>query len=82
MLSKLQMRNIVILSREENTFPVLTTRLFLCRVLMVRLEQEASVDLLEEREKLVPLDLLDPLELLDSPLVPFTPWTVGHNCGL
>lgn len=48
---------------------------------MVRLEQEASVDLLEEREKLVPPDLLDPLDLLDSPLVPFTLRTVGHNCG-
>lgn len=59
----------------RHTFPVHTTLLFLCRVLMVRLEQEASVDLLEEREKLVPLDPLDLLDLLDSLLVPFTPWT-------
>lgn len=55
----------------RHTGPAHTT-LFLCRVLMVRLEQEASVDLLEEREKLVPLDLLVPLELLDLLLVPFT----------
>lgn len=40
------------------------------------------MDLLEEREKLVPLDLLDLLDLLDSPLVPFTLRTVGHNCRL
>lgn len=42
-----------------------STLLILFRVLMARLEQEASVDLLEEREKLVPLDLLDPLDSLD-----------------
>lgn len=39
---------------------------------MARLEQEASVDPLVEREKLVPPDLLDPLDSLDPLLVPFT----------
>lgn len=39
---------------------------------MVSLEQEESVDLLEEREKLAPLALLDPLDSLDLQLVTFT----------
>lgn len=42
------------------------------RALMVRLEQEESVDLPELREKLAPLALLDPLDSLDLLLVPFT----------
>lgn len=39
---------------------------------MVSPEQEASADLLEEREKLVPLAPLDLLDSLDLLLVPFT----------
>lgn len=42
----------------------------LCRVLMVSPEQEESVDLLEQREKLAPLALLDLLDSLDLLLVP------------
>lgn len=48
--------------------PILTYHNHACyRVLMVNLEQEESVDLQEEREKLAPLaslDLLDSLDLL------------------
>lgn len=43
-----------------------------CRALMVRPDQEASVDLPEEREKLAPPALLDLLDSLDLLLVPFT----------
>ena len=39
---------------------------------MVSPVQEESVDLEEEREKLAPLALLDPLDSLDLQLVPFT----------
>lgn len=41
----------------------------LCRAPPVRLELEASVDPLEERERLEPLDLLDLLDSLDLLLV-------------
>lgn len=37
---------------------------------MVSLEQEESVDLLDQREKLAPLALLDLLDSLDLLLVP------------
>lgn len=42
------------------------------RAPMVNPEQEESVDLLELREKLAPLALLDPLDSLDPLLVPLT----------
>lgn len=45
------------------------------RALTVSLEQEESVDLLEERERSAPPALLDPLDSLDLLLVPFTPET-------
>lgn len=49
------------------------------RALTVSPEQEASVDLVELREKLAPLDLLDLLDSLDPLLVPFThSWHCPH----
>lgn len=48
--------------------PILTYHNHACyRVLMVNLEQEESVDLQEEREKLAPLASLDLLDSLDLP---------------